>query len=91
MQITKFERKKSLHDDLQGYWLTKADRSALAGRFAGTTKQLSIKAIMEIQNFLFPWLLISITLTYFIPREALINGEGCKIEQTGRVEIFFTT
>ena len=30
-----------------------------------------------------------LTLTYLIPREALINGEGGKIEQMGRVENLF--
>ena len=30
-----------------------------------------------------------LTLTYLIPGEALINGEGGKIGQTGRVENLF--
>ena len=34
-------------------------------------------------------LLAESTPTYLIPREALINGEGGKIGQTGRVENLF--
>ena len=46
-QILKF------HDGLQTFLLTSAGRAALLGRSAGTGQQVSLKAILVIQNFSF--------------------------------------
>ena len=44
------------HNGLQTFLLTSAGQAALLGRLAGTGQQVTLKAIVEIQNFSFSWL-----------------------------------